>query len=68
MSVNTKYAIGIDVWMIYCNKARQFEVSGVFIDVTSKGVEIFYTLKGLGDGKYGEDILYPTKEELLESL
>ena len=68
MVVNTKYAIGIDAWMIYCNKAKKFEVNGVFINVTSDGVKISYTLKGLGDGNYGEDILYPTKEELLESL
>lgn len=68
MVVNTKYSVGEDVWIIHSNKAKKFEVNGVFVEVHKDEPYITYILKGLGDWKYNECELYPSKEELLESL
>ena len=65
MTIETKYNIGDEVWLMYRNKTYNAYVEKVipFNDITT------YMLRSFaGKRRYPECDLYPTKEELLKSL
>ena len=77
MTIETKYNIGDDVWIIFRNKARCktinniraigglriFDECGKIVDVEMK-IEYCF----LNDEWVSEENCFPTKEELLKSL
>ena len=71
MTIETKYNIGDDVWMMKENKPTKRLVSfieTITASTTSKSF-IQYGLKNEGVvERVVENLLFPTKEELLKSL
>lgn len=73
MTIETKYNIGDEVWLIYDNQVKSATIItiGVFVerDMNSQyvGESVHY---GLFNYHYPfiEDLLFRTKEELLKSL
>lgn len=70
MTIETKYNIGDEVWAILGTKACKGKVLGVtFAKVEDKLKEFYYGVNiGLLHGTFKESQLFPTKEELLNSL
>lgn len=69
MQINTKYNIGDKVWWIENNKVHQGNVRSIHFSMydSDYGSVLVYLLAGdVRDFK--EDVLFPTKEELLKSL
>lgn len=66
MKVETKYDLNDTVWYISNNKVNSQKVTGIYISVS--GLEHIEYYLQFGDVKYPESILFPTKEELLNSL
>lgn len=64
--VDTKYNIGDKVWFIDDNQVMQLDITGFSVQVKEAETVVTYTLH------YGmtrpEENLFPTKEELLNSL
>lgn len=76
MTIETKYNIGDEVWMMKCNKPIRVKILEIrtltqnVCKVCIKKVPettIIYSLEGM-DFMISEDKLFPTKEELLKSL
>lgn len=70
MTIETRYNIGDEVWMLREGRAQSAIVMAVGVIVVSNGdKEIAYTVenKRMID-EYGEKAIFPTKEELLKSL
>lgn len=66
MEVNTKYDIGDQVWLVDANKVVMRPVTGLVISMEGDTVEIKYSTWGNED--IPENLLFKTKNELLESL
>lgn len=68
VSVKTKYDIGDMVWFISDNRVLSLDITGVRVCVESKeGCEVEYTLH-FNSSWVGEDKLFKSKKELIESL
>ena len=70
MTIETKYNIGDDVWLLYNNKAVSSRIFRIEVKVDLHlSARIKYYLSGSDIAEfYSEDKLFPTKEELLKSL
>lgn len=66
MGVNTKFNIGDQVWFVEANKVVMRPVTGLVISMEGDTVEIKYSTWGNED--IPENLLFKTKNELLESL
>lgn len=66
MTIETKYNIGDEVWMMHCKKPTCVLITNYRIDK----YDIMYLYEGafIAEQWAFEDDLYPTKEELLKSL
>ena len=66
MEVNTKFSIGDQFWMVDSNKVIKKIVNGVVIALDGDSTEVKYST--LGESDIPEDLMFKTKQELLESL
>ena len=69
MEIKTKYNIGDEVWWLDNNKVHQDYVKGIFFSMYGSTTDytLYYKLnQQLRD--FDEEILFPSKEELLKSL
>ena len=66
MEVNTKYDIGDQVWLVDANKVVKVIVTGVVILLEGDTQEVRYST--WGNDNIPENLLFKTKNELLESL
>jgi len=66
MEVNTKYNIGDQVWLVDANKVVKVIVTGVVILLEGDTQEVKYST--WGNDNIPENLLFKTKNELLESL
>jgi len=67
MVVTTKYNIGDTVWFISNDKVSTLDITGFNITVDSGKTVIKYNLH-YDVEELEEELLFPTKEELLKSL
>jgi hypothetical protein len=67
MTIETKFNIGDEVWLMESNKAQQTVVYQINIVVHPSNYVIQYQEKGYTNW-YNEDQLFPSKESLLQSL
>ena len=66
MTIKTKYDMGDEVWVMWCNSPAAFEIDKVILIHDYNETIIQYKVKGC---KYFfESEIFPTKEELLKSL
>lgn len=65
MTIETKYNIGDDVWLMYRNKVFSGRIIGIFLKPNVISYKIVSIIKGMW---FSESKLFPTKEELLKSL
>ena len=71
MTIETKYNIGDEVWMMLLNEPEQFVITGIEYTHHRIFVGCKYYIKSIDceyEVKIPEDLLFPTKEELLKSL
>lgn len=83
MTIETKYNIGNEVWMIRDNEVQKHEIRSITINKTPTAFIIYYSfadmfnLEECKDSEFSTDMglewwreekLFPTKEELLKSL
>ena len=66
MEVNTKYNIGDQVWLVDANKVVKVIVTGVVILLEGDTQEVKYST--WGNDNIPENLLFKTKNDLLESL
>jgi hypothetical protein len=71
MTIETKYNIGDEVWCANIfGEPFQLKIYGVFIEILGNRTFIYYYV-GLNEVSItlkNEQLLFPTKEELLKSL
>lgn len=71
MTIETKYNIGDEVWMMLFGKPEEFVITGIEYTHHRKFIGCKYYIKST-DCEYEvaipEGLLFPTKEELLKSL
>jgi hypothetical protein len=66
MEIKKMYDIGQDVWKLNCNKKP---IKGLVVSIIGSSKGIIYGVTYEGKVYYdSENILFPTKEELLKSL
>ena len=70
MTIETKYNIGDEVFLLIRNKVERYPIVDIRIDVNYKRTNTGYRLQTQAGHTeyYSEDELFPTKEELLKSL
>jgi hypothetical protein len=70
MTIETKYNIGDEVWLLYNNKAVSSRIFRIEVKVDLRlSARIIYYLSGSNIDEFcSEDKLFRTKEELLKSL
>lgn len=83
MTIETKYNVGQEVWIVFCNNGVAGIVKCSVTDIEIKQFKsraiIKYSLDAITEvqsdvvkyeipDKYYEDYVFPTKEELLKSL
>ena len=77
MTIETKYNIGDEVWVIAGNKAQHLRIEAIEVSIekamiTEDGgfsISEYKTSYSVGRGNwYKESDIFPTKEELLKSL
>ena len=77
MTIDTKYNIGDEVWVIMNNKAQHLRIEAIEVGIekamiTEDGILSiceYKTSYSVGWGNWCEECdVYPTKEELLKSL
>ena len=67
MTIETKYNIGDNVWLMYANKAVFTRVKSIAIKVEPPMTLVEYDMEDYTKHLTDEEI-FPTKEELLKSL
>lgn len=71
MTIETKYNIGNEVWVMSDGKPTQGKVKWIDIHIGRLGkeqiIEVRYQVLSY-DTPYSEGLVFPTKEELLKSL
>lgn len=72
MTVDTKYNLRDEVWGEWYMEITRFKVKGIIIAVDGIIPSILYDLEDIqdytNDARMTEELLFPTKEELLKSL
>lgn len=70
MTIETKYNIGDEVWVMYNMKPTKITIKRISYYCGSWGHLLKEHIMYLADNNcsFNEDILFPTKEELLNSL
>ncbi len=71
MTIETKYNIGDEVWLIWENKVYVSFIEDVRVKRNNKNTKIEYMVESMQKKDFGlkkESDLFPTKEELLKSL
>ena len=71
MTIETKYNIGDEVWIMVRGECYQLKVVGIRTNSLKYYKSIEYFVSEDGDElsfTFGESELFPTKEELLKSL
>lgn len=76
MNIETKYNIGDTVWMMFQNNPTEYEIKGIKVFVqlnTFLGQETIIVYDTSSDAELGirkthEKLLFPSKEELIQSL
>lgn len=70
MTIETKYSLGQKVFFLLNNKVEYYPIVKIEVEVDGGDMLVNYTLhNSLGRIKpIGEDLLFPTKAELLKSL
>ena len=70
MKFEIQFKLGDSVYVLYENKVYNVEVVGIEVFITLKEQVINYKIRfpAGGETKLSESRLYPTKQELLESL
>ncbi len=71
MTIETKYEIGQEVWILYDNKAIRQVINCLYITVEMNGGRIRQVVNYdimFCAGGYKEDVIFETKEDLLKSL
>lgn len=66
MEINSKFDIGDQVWLVDANKVVKILVTGVVILLEEDTLEVKYST--WGNENIPENLLFKTKNELLESL
>lgn len=72
MEIKTKFNLGQKVYLLWNNKVIRPQIEGISVRVNALGngekdISITYELVGL-DKRFDEEVLFATKEELLQSL
>ena len=72
MEIKTKINLGQKVYLLWNNKVICPQIDGISVRVIALGngekdISITYELVGL-DKRFDEEVLFATKEELLQSL
>lgn len=71
MKVKSKYNLKDSVWFMEYNHVQNGIVSGIFFRVTREGegekTNVVYHLNS-GNSDYPEEILFPSKKQLLNTL
>ena len=72
MEIKTKFNLWQKVYLLWNNKVVSPQIDGISVRVIALGngekdISITYELVGL-DKRFDEDVLFATKEELLQSL
>ena len=72
MEIKTKFNLWQNVYLLWNNKVVCQQIEGISVRVNALGngekdISIIYELVGL-DKRIDEDVLFATKEELLQSL
>ena len=72
MEIKTKFNLWQKVYLLWNNKVVSPQIDGISVRVIALGngekdITITYELVGL-DKRFDEDVLFATKEELLQSL
>ena len=65
MTIETKYNIGDEVWLMYRNKVFSGRIVGIVLQSNRISYKIVSIIKGMW---FSESKLFLTKEELLKSL
>lgn len=72
MTINTKYNIDDIVWTMLNNRPQQLIIYGIDLHISKNNEICVYKLREFSYSKksceYGEDYLFSTKEDLIESL
>ena len=69
MTIETKYNIGQEVWMLPSFIPIKVKIYGIEIAVVDNRIYTFYNVKDkIINHRMSESQLFPTKEELLKSL
>ena len=70
MKFETRFKLGDSVYVLYENKVYNVEVVGIEVFITLKEQVINYKIRfpAGGETKLSESRLYPTKQELLDTL
>lgn len=70
MTIETKYNIGDEVWLMALGKPKKGKIGTISIGVLGDGdVKLKYSVEKIGFWYHRyENQLFPTKEELLKSL
>ena len=72
MEIKTKFNLWQNVYLLWNNKVVCQQIEGISVRVNALGngekdISIIYELVGL-DKRFDEEVLFATKEELLQSL
>ena len=72
MEIKTKFNLGQKVYLLWNNKVNCPQIDGIIVRVNALGngekdISIIYELVEL-DKRFDEEVLFATKEELLQSL
>lgn len=72
MTIETKYNIGDEIWFMSDNEICNEKITAIHIHIDALGSFVTYscedTLIGQALNTVREELLFPTKEELLKSL
>lgn len=70
MTIETKYNIGDEVFMLLHRSVDKYNISGIRIRIEGGNTSVEYRLRTIAGNTdyYDESWIFPTKEELLKSL
>lgn len=72
MTIETKYNIGDEVWVMYQNHPFKSTIKGVYVEYANDSQSDYlyksYNIAEIYGMIYFEENIFPTKEELIKSL